>query len=163
MARKTKKRSKSRIAANATQTPLKTRRQMLGRLAAYAGSAMFLIGSGGVLAMDYRKSLTEHDLSVIGQGVPVIVQIHDPQCSMCTALQKQTRRALKSFEPDQVLYRIANIRTEAGAGFQNAARLPHVTLVLYDAAGEQTHVIEGVTQAADLVRAFRAHLGVPAI
>ena len=28
------------------------------------------------------------DLSVIGQGKPVILQIHDPQRSMCAALQK---------------------------------------------------------------------------
>ncbi|MEX0280968.1 MAG: hypothetical protein AB3N13_07220 [Arenibacterium sp.] len=161
MARKTRKRSKSQKASAPVAPESPTRRMAMRQIATYAGGAALLIGGGGVLAMDYRKSLVEHDLSVVGEGVPVVVQIHDPQCSMCTALQKQTRRALKSFSGEDVLYRIANIRTEEGAEFQMNAGLPHVTLVLYNGSGERVHVIQGVTQASVLEQAFQTYLDIP--
>lgn len=161
MARKARKRSKSRKVGQEVAPVVPARRVALGKIAAYAGGAALLIGGGGVLAMDYRKSLIEHDLTVVGQGVPVIVQIHDPQCSMCTALQKQTRRALKSFSGDDVLYRIANIRTDEGAAFQARAALPHVTLVLFDGNGERVHVIQGITPASELKQAFQTYLDMP--
>ena len=103
------------------------------------------------------------DLSVIGQGKPVILQIHDPQCCMCAALQKQPRRALKQVDESSVYYHVANIRTDDGAAVQAREGLPHVTLVLYNGKGERVYVIGGVTPAEDLLKAFRRHLRLPLV
>lgn len=73
------------------------------------------MAGGSVFATDFRKKLQEQDLSVIGQGLPVVLQIHDPQCSSCTAFQRQTRRALKSFDEGGLIYRVANTQTSDGA------------------------------------------------
>ncbi len=158
MARKTTKRKK----VTPDESPERpARRSALGRIGIYAVGGIVLAGGAGAFAMDFRKKLNEQDLSAIGQGTPVIVQIHDPQCSLCTSLQKNTRKALRAFDEDGVVYRVANIKTEAGAAFQARAGLPHVSLVLFDGAGERVHVVQGVTPVAELIDTFRRRLRVP--
>lgn len=158
MARKTSKRGKPAKRATAEQTNAPTRRQVVGRLAVWGGLGAAALGGGTVFAMDFRRKLAELDLSVIGQGAPVVVQIHDPQCGLCTELQRQTRKALKSLDDDCLTYRVANIRTEEGASHQAREGLPHVTLALYNEAGDRVHVIEGVTPAEQIAAAFRTYL-----
>lgn len=162
MARKTPNRKKTRNAAGgASQNSApqnKGRRHMMTRLAAYGVGGAAVIGGGAVFAMDFRSKLVEQDLSAIGQGTPVILQIHDPQCDLCAQLQRETRRALRSFSEEAVLYRVANIRTQDGAEIQRREGLPHVTLALFDGAGQRQHVITGVTPADELITAFRRHL-----
>lgn len=160
MARKTVKRKPAGSAKPPqAHTPSASRRDTLKGLMWWGAGGAALLGGGAVFAMDFRKKLAEHDLSVIGQGVPVILQIHDPQCSLCAALQKQTRSALRAFDDHDVLFRVANVRTTEGAARQQAEGLPHVTLVLYDGEGHRVHVVEGVTQADVLVETFKRHLG----
>ena len=36
----------------------------------------------------FQKDVAEKDLTKIGKGKPYVVQIHDPNCPICTALQK---------------------------------------------------------------------------
>lgn len=160
MARKTQKRKKT--GTTPAQSGAQSRRTTLRQIVTVGIGGAVLVGGGGVFAMDFRKKLQEQDLSVIGQGVPVVLQIHDPQCSSCAALQRQTRRALKSFDGGEIIYRVANIQTADGAARQRREALPTVTLALFDGDGERVHVIEGVTPAEDLVHAFRQHLNVPA-
>jgi hypothetical protein len=157
MARKTKQRRKSAMVDTHPQHP--DRRRSLRQIATYLAGGAVLLGGGAVFALDVRDKLTEQDLSVIGQGTPVVLQIHDPQCSMCAALQKQTRLALKSFGSDDVLYRVANIRSDAGAAQQRKEGLPHVTLALYNGVGERVHVVQGVTEADELIDVFKQTLG----
>jgi len=159
MPRKSSKRRKSASSAPGHQTAdSPDRRAALRRIATYGVGGAVVLGGGGAFAMDFRKKLIEHDLSVIGQGTPVVLQIHDPQCPMCNALQKQTRKALRAFDGKDVLYRVANIRTDDGAALQAREGLPHVTLVLYCGRGERLHVIQGVTEAETLIAAFEEHL-----
>lgn len=160
MARKTQKRKKP--SAGPSQSGTQSRRATLRQIATVGIGAAVLVGGGGVFAMDFRKKLQEQDLSVIGQGLPVVLQIHDPQCSSCAALQRQTRRALKDFDGGEIMYRVANIQTADGAARQSREALPTVTLALFDRDGTRVHVIEGVTPAEDLVEAFRRYLSVPA-
>ena len=163
MAKKTRKRRKSGAAQGqgTAQTGGPSRRMTLRQIATFGIGGAVLLGGGGVFAMDFRKKLQEQDLSVIGQGTPVLLQIHDPQCPNCTALQRQTRRALKSFDEGEILYRVANIQTPDGLARQRMEALPTVTLALFDGAGTRVHVIEGVTPADDLVAAFRRYLAPP--
>ncbi|MEL7026665.1 MAG: hypothetical protein AAGO57_05470, partial [Pseudomonadota bacterium] len=117
------------------------------RIAAFGFGGVVIAGGGTAFAVDFSRKLSELDLSVIGQGTPVVVQIHDPQCALCADLQRQTRRALRRFDDDALFYRVANIRNEEGLSFQTGQGLPHVTLVLFDKDGRRVHVVEGVTPA----------------
>lgn len=159
MARKTKKRKSSSNATPVPQ-PAVTRRIAMTKLAAYGVGGLAVLGGGAAVAVDFSRKLEEMDLSAIGQGTPVVVQIHDPQCSLCAELQRQTRAALRDVADDALIYKVANIRNEDGLSFQTGHGLPHVTLVLFDGAGQRVHVIEGVTPAAEIRAAFEAHLGV---
>jgi len=158
MARKAIKRKKSKSLRGETQANEQTRRATMGQIVTWTVSGAVLLGGGSVFAMDIRKKLIEQDLSGIGQGTPVIVQIHDPQCGLCIALQRQTRKALRAFSDEDVVYRVANIDTKDGAAHQQREGLPHVTLVLYDGRGQRVHVIQGVTPANELIKAFQKHL-----
>lgn len=155
MARKAKKRIKKPQAAPAPEV---TRRDAMSRLGWYGVGAVGVLGVGGALAMDFSTKMSEGDLSKIGQGVPTIVQIHDPECGLCRALQKETRAALKQFDKDQVTYLVANIKTLDGASFSSDMGMGNVTLVLFDGKGERVHTVQGVTPRDELEAAFRRHL-----
>ena len=156
---KKRKRTKASAAAATPQAQPITRRDWMRRVG-YLGLGAAIVGAGGILfSRDVKKTMAEQDLSVIGQGTPVILQIHDQTCSLCAALQRQTRKALRSFDEDAVIYRVANIATKEGRAIQIREGLPHVTLVLYNGAGQRVHHINGVTQASDLIEQFETYLG----
>jgi len=72
-----------------TPTAAPTRRDMMklirnGAVATFAVAGVGYFGFGS-----YQAYASEHDLGRIGQGKPVVVQVHDPQCPVCTALQKR--------------------------------------------------------------------------
>ena len=112
-------------------------------------------GLGGLLARNVYATMHEHDLSRLANGRPTIVQIHDPQCRMCLALQKETRKALKAFDSDALDYVVANIRTADGRAFANRYGAQHVTLLLFDAGGNLQQVLQGQRGSATLQTAFR--------
>jgi len=165
MARKTQKRKKSRSPAQPPAGPPRqrgmSRRDALRTGALFGVGALLIAGGGTAFALDFRRRLVEQDLSVIGNGVPTIVQIHDPSCVQCAALQTATKRALRSFEASAVNYRVANITTEAGGQFQGEQGLPRVTLALFNGSGERVHVVSGVENATDLEDVFAYHLALP--
>ncbi|MES0811488.1 thioredoxin family protein [Roseibium sp. SCPC15] len=115
-------------------------------------------GSGYVFAQNVLSARHEHDLTRVGNGKPTIVQIHDPQCSMCRALQKETREALAMFEEGELDYVIANIRTQKGRSFANRYGVQHVTLLLFDEKGDLQDVLEGQRGSYQLRDAFRGLL-----
>lgn len=121
-------------------------------LATGFGGGSFYIGSS-VLA-----GIREADLSKIGNGVPTIVQIHDPQCPTCRALQREARQALEQFEEGDLQYLVANIRKEDGKALAAKHSVQHVTLLLLDGNGRRIEVITGLTKSAYLEAAFRRHL-----
>lgn len=110
-----------------------------------------VLGGGGLWASaSMRAFAAEHDLTRVGHGKPAVVQIHDPQCSMCTELQRETRAALKCYESDDLIYLVASIRTSEGSAFAAAMGLPHVTLVLMDGGGGVSEVLQGVRDREEL-------------
>ena len=156
MARKTSKRKKS---PQPTTIPAPvTRRDAMSRLMWIGAGGVVVAGVGTAFAMDFRNKLAEADLSRIGQGIPVIVQIHDPQCGLCRNLQREARAALNQFDRDDVTYLVANIKSQDGAAFQARMGLPHVTLVLFDGAGNRVHTVQGVTPREELAATFRQRL-----
>lgn len=149
---KSKKRTKSN-APKQTKTAV-SRRSLLGGGAA---ASAVVLGGGFWGISSFRTYAAEHDLTRVGNGDPAIVQIHDPQCPTCTALQKQTRRALRDFDDCGMTYLVADIKTPEGAAFARRYNAPHVTLLLFDGAGELQRRVQGLQQAAALAEVFAAH------
>lgn len=118
-----------------------------------------VVGVAGFFAFKSASAAkAEADLTQIGNGVPAIVQIHDPACQLCAALQNQTRRALKSHEKGSVRFFVADIKTPEGNAFAARYRVPHVTLLLFDKRGEVKQVVRGPIDQDALENIIKAHL-----
>lgn len=160
MAKSTKSRkSKSRKATAQNKSPASgpTRREVMtfGRnvtigVVAVGGVGYFGFGS-------YQAYAAEHDLGRVGQGVPVVVQIHDPQCPICTALQKEARKAVKDLDQDMV-FLVADITTDTGRQFAVRYGVTHVTLLLFDGEGARKQTLTGPRQSEELLPIFKAHM-----
>lgn len=131
-----------------------SRRALLLR-AGFAGAGVLALGGAGIWGMTFVRSVrAEHDLTRLGQGRPAVVQVHDPQCPVCNALQDQTRAALRDIDERAVLYLIANIRTPEGVAFAAQYGVPHVTLLLFDGTGRLRETLSGPRRAEALRPAF---------
>ena len=140
------------------QTALDTGRRRVLTRAAKLALGVAEVGTGSVLAdTAVRAPAYEQDVARVGQGVPTIVQIHDPNCSLCTALQKETRKALEGFDPTELDYVVANVKTDAGGAFAARHGQPHVTLMLMDPEGHPVRILNGPQYRGDLRAIFEAH------
>ncbi|MDX8347998.1 hypothetical protein SLH49_08370 [Cognatiyoonia sp. IB215446] len=114
-----------------------------------------LVGVGGAFAANtVMATMAEHDLARVGQGVPMVVQVHDRQCTSCQQLQRETRAALKAFAEDELQYAVADIASTSGAAFANQYGAPHVTLLFFDGAGGYQGQLRGVRPRDELQTAF---------
>ncbi|MDA8586228.1 hypothetical protein N9L47_08115 [Rhodobacteraceae bacterium] len=155
MSKKKKRHPRKKVAAGAVAVE-PTRRDVM-RLARNGLIGTVAVGGVGWWAVSGVQAVAaEQDLSRVGQGKPAIVQIHDPQCALCTELQRQARKALKEIDDEDLLYLVASTRTDDGAAFANALGLSHVTLVLMNADGQVESVLEGVRQSDELKGHFQA-------
>ncbi|ABD53935.1 hypothetical protein [Jannaschia sp. CCS1] len=136
-----------------------TRRGALRHLRNAAIALPVLGGAGYVTTQRVQASICELDLTKIGDGLPAVVQVHDPQCSLCVTLQRQTRRALRAYDDDSHHFLVANIVTTEGQYFARRHGVGNVTLVLLDGAGQQVGVVRGPLSNEALADAIAAHLG----
>ena len=100
----------------------------------------------------------EIDLTRIGNGIPAVVQIHDPECPRCRALQREARKAMSNFDDNELQYLVANIRSTSGRRLANRHRVGHITLLLFDGKGRRRQVLVGQNSSEALEDAFRSHL-----
>ena len=107
------------------------------------------------LGMEWRSSEARADISVIGEGVPVIVQVHDPGCPTCRRLLRNVESAYPEFS-DSLEFRIVDINASEGRRFAQDHDVSHVTLVLFDGSGEVHRILEGVQSTDELRRAFES-------
>lgn len=154
MAKSRKTRKGTRFPNKVAQVEPVSRRALLGRIG--VGVAGFvMLGGAGFWGLHHVQAINaEHDLSRLGQGVPVVVQVHDPQCPVCNSLQNETREALRAFGAQEVLYLIANIRTPQGSDFAARHGVPHVTLLLFDGDGRLRETLRGPHKADELRPVF---------
>ncbi len=153
---KTKSKKKTPAAAVA-QGPEISRRDMLGKLKRI-GIGVALVGGGGFFAVrSVKASMYEHDLTRIGKGVPMVVQIHDPQCPSCLALQRNVRKAMRGFGDDELQYAVANITEPKGRSLALDHDAQHITLLLFDGDGNRQSVLTGIIDSAVLEQRFSAH------
>lgn len=149
--------------ATATQTAEQvndtaSRRDFLRKMGNRALVVAVVGGTGWYLVEEVRATIREEDLSRIGNGIPAVVQIHDPQCPRCAALQRETREAMEQFDDSELQYLVANIRSAKGRQLAGAHGVGHITLLLFDGKGERLDVLVGPNTSANLVHAFRRHL-----
>ncbi|MEM7260108.1 MAG: thioredoxin family protein [Pseudomonadota bacterium] len=109
-----------------------------------AGLGVSGIGITSLHAYD-KNQRTLHDLTVIGQGQSVVVQIHDPSCPTCRRLKSAVTTAMKA-TPD-IHFRLADITTAEGKALQNKYGVPHVTLLFFDGNGTHRHTTRGLLSA----------------
>lgn len=133
-----KKRNKSKKSQPDSSAPLLTRRRLIGLPIAAAIIGTTAFGLSAREASNHEL----HDLSVIGQGEPVIVQIHDPGCPTCRRLKSVVQNSMKSQE--SVKHRLADITTTEGSALQKEYNVPHVTLLYFDAKGKHVHTTTGM-------------------
>ncbi len=158
---KRRQRSKKAARQENTQDPKTekpSRRNVLGLVRTWGLFGVVAAGGGWYLVDEVMATIGEQDLTKIGNGTPSVVQIHDPQCSRCIALQKETRKALKAFGSDELQYLVANIRSEKGRALASANGVGHITLLLFDAKGQRRETIHGNSHSDYLELMFRKHV-----
>ena len=137
-----------------------TRRNMLGWAKGGAVGAVVLAGAGYGGMRWFQAHAATHDLSRIGKGKPTVVQVHDPQCQLCTQLQRATKQAMKQFGECDLLYLVADLNQTEGQAFAARHNVSRVTLVLMDAEGQATQVLRGVRSRAELETILAVHFEV---
>ena len=165
MARKKQKSSKKarKSAATAAQaSPAASQKMSRRDLMAWgkfgALGAVVVGGGGYFLVSGVNADIREADLSKIGNGTPAIVQVHDPACPTCRALQSETREALESFEDGQLQYLVADLNSDDGRKLAAQYGVGRVTLLLFDGRGRMRDIIQGRTSAEVLRTAFERHV-----
>lgn len=137
--------------------PRRSRREVLENLGIYGAIAAVVGGGGWYLIDDVMAKSAELDLSQIGNGIPTVVQIHDPECPRCRALQREARDAMADFDGNELQFLVANIRQADGRRLANLHGVGHVTLLLLDGEGNRQGVLVGENSSDNLAIAFRAH------
>lgn len=139
-----KKSRKARaLEARAGRSPQLRRKFLIGSAAAVG----LVFTAAGINAFD-QQHRELHDLSVIGGGAPVIVQIHDPACPTCRRLKNIVSNTLGTDDP--VLYRLADITTGEGRALQEKYNVPNVTLLYFDERGKRIHTTQGLLSSTEL-------------
>ena len=120
------------------------------------GIAAVVVGvAGWFVVADVQATVHEHDLTRIGNGVPAVVQIHDPNCPVCTALQKEARAASEGFDESELQFLVANIKDARGLKLAADNGVPRTTLLLFDGDGKRREIMRGPNDRSVLEPAFR--------
>lgn|GEM_PF-610277 len=115
------------------------KRRLLLRSAAVLGVAG--VSAGSLARYDSRKRVL-HDLTIIGDGAPAVVQIHDPGCQTCRRLKSRTLVALEDLP--HVRFRLADILTGDGKALQDRFNAQTITLLLFEPGGKLVDRIVGL-------------------
>jgi hypothetical protein len=134
------------------------RRDFLTNSALITGAAGLLGGGGWYFASTVAAEAKEGDLSTLGNGVPAIVQIHDPNCPTCNALRREAREAACSFGENELQFKVANLRTKEGRALAGRHGVGKITLLMFDGDGSMRLVLPGLSQAENLKPVFRRHV-----
>lgn len=138
-----------------TAAARKARRHTLAMIRVGVIAVVLLTGLAVGLSAYNQRLERAYDLSVVGQGVPVVVQVHDPECPFCVELRRNVESVSSEFAPEELLFRYAELPTPEGAAFARRYEAHRVTLLLFDARGELRAHQTGVQEASLLRQTFR--------
>jgi thioredoxin-like negative regulator of GroEL len=103
----------------------------------------------GTFLIYSNNTKAEYDLSVIGNGTPTVVQIHDHNCRLCRQLKSNLDDVKKDFS-DKVQFKTANILAKKGAEFAQKHQVAHVTLLFFNKKGQRANVLQGVSSKDEI-------------
>ncbi|MBT5051321.1 MAG: hypothetical protein HOM58_22690 [Rhodospirillaceae bacterium] len=135
-----------------------SRREFFAKL---SNVALITAAGGGVgwfFIDEVCATTRENDLTRIGNGIPAVVQIHDPECPRCRALQREARDAMSNFKENELQYLVANVRLAKGRQLATRHGVGHVTLLLFDGKGNRRGILAGPNTSDYLESVFRNHL-----
>lgn len=114
------------------------------------GAVGVITAIGGATALNAWDVQTQeqHDLSVIGAGAPVVVQIHDRSCALCRRLKSAMSTVMD--DRDDVIFRIADIAKMDGSELQARFSVPNVSLLFFDGSGKHRYTHTGVQTPDEL-------------
>ena len=104
---------------------------------------------GLIIGMEVHSNQARSDISVIGEGRPVVVQAHDPGCPECRALLENVETAHADFH-DSIELRVVNLNSGTGREFARQYDVGRVTLLLFDGSGSLQRIIRGVRSPSEL-------------
>ena len=155
------KKKQPTVAGEQPARPAASRNKALGRRAfletlGYGALGVAIVGGGSwYVVSGVQASIAEQDLSRLGNGIPTVVQTHDPQCPRCRALQREAREAVSEFEDGTIQFLVANIRQPEGRQLAAAHGVGHVTLLLFDGSGRRRGILVGENDSESLSAEFR--------
>ena len=148
--------NKKQLAAGAN-----ARRKFL-RVSVYTALGALTTSTLAWAMVNYKQNYeARHDLSVVGNGIATVVQVHDPACRLCQQLRSNLFAAQSDFPEEKLLVRIADITSVAGAAFASQHQVPHVTLLFFDARGQLVQTLQSVTGEDDIHAALTSLVGRP--
>jgi len=132
-----------------SRMPANKKRRLFIKSAASLG--VMGVAAGAISGYDARKKEL-HDLSVIGEGKPVVVQIHDTSCPICRRLKSRSIAVLEN--QSHIEYRLADIVTAKGKALQEKYGVQKTTLLLFDAKGRHVDTVYGLQTTEELESLF---------
>lgn len=139
------------------QLPAQKKRRLVLKSAVSLG--VLGVAAGAVSGYD-QQNRELHDLTAIGAGKPVVVQIHDTSCPICRRLKS---RALSVFDKqDGIDFRIADIVTKEGREFQKKYGVQKTTLLFFDDTGKHLDTVFGLQTIEELEALVARNFGHPA-
>ncbi len=109
------------------------------------------VAAGAISGYDTKKREL-HDLTSIGAGKPVVVQIHDTGCPICRRLKSRASNVLDG-QPE-IEFRIADIVSAKGRALQEKYGVQKTTLLLFDAEGNLVDTVFGLQTIEELESLF---------
>ncbi|MEM9138763.1 MAG: thioredoxin family protein [Pseudomonadota bacterium] len=153
-----RKRSSGGAPAQASKSKPMTRRDMMGWVK-FGAIGLAVFGGGGFyFTSKIMAGIAEADLEKIGNGIPTIVQIHDPGCPTCNRLQRAAREALEGFADQDLQYLVANLNDPDGRRFADGHGVGRVTLLFFDGEGNRVGMLNGARSVEELSATFQNYL-----
>lgn len=149
-----KRKSKTEIKAEKKAQKRTRTRLMIG-----GGLLAIVLAVGSLVTVQQLQARSLRDLSVIGSGTATVVQIHDRTCPICTSLLNSVQAVRRDFDDDELLVRVAELHTEAGAAFARRYDAGRVTLLYFDAQGNLVDRQSGDQHPDVLRERFARHAG----
>ncbi|MEX2443025.1 MAG: hypothetical protein WD492_05445 [Alkalispirochaeta sp.] len=125
------------------------------------GVVVALLGVGAVatvIAVANGEDRRARDLSLVGTGVPAVVQVHDITCPVCTELRANVESIEGEFSDDELVIRVADIATDEGLTFaRQHTSNRRVTLLFLDGDGDLVDEQVGLRSPQELREVFVEH------
>jgi hypothetical protein len=110
------------------------------------------------MAMEAHNARVRGDLSVIGSGVPVVVQVHDRRNRESRRLHDHVERALARLD-GPLEWRVVDANSQQAASLARDYGAGRLTLLLFDGRGEMVRMKHGVESVDALEAVFAEHAG----